>query len=81
MLDGVYPGALRTVLRAPLLVVLATAVLGYLAAQRTRTLAATVTYETRRGEFGRAMACGILLLVLAVGTALLAHRLSREARS
>ena len=50
-------------------------------AMRTRTLAATVTYEARRGEFARAMACSIILLVLAVGTALLAHRLSREART
>lgn len=48
-------------------------------AMRTRTLSATITHEARRGEFGRAMACGVLLLVLAVGTALLAHRLSREA--
>lgn len=47
---------------------------------RTRTLASTITLELRKGEFGQAMACGILLLVLAVGTAMLAHHLSREGR-
>jgi len=47
---------------------------------RTRTLASTITLELRKGEFGQAMASGILLLVLAVGAALLAHRLSRESR-
>ena len=47
---------------------------------RTRTLASTITLEVSRGEFGRALACGIILLVLAVGAALLAHRLSQEAK-
>ena len=48
---------------------------------RTRTLASTITLELRKGEFGMALASGILLLVLAVGAALLAHRLSRESKS
>jgi len=47
---------------------------------RTRTLASTITLELRKGEFGAALASGILLLVLAVGAALLAHRLSRESK-
>lgn len=47
----------------------------------TRTLASTITLEVRKGEFGRGLASGIVLLVLAVGTAMLAHRLSREARA
>ena len=47
---------------------------------RTRTLASTITLELRKGEFAQALACGLLLLVLAVGAALLAHRLGREAR-
>ena len=45
----------------------------------TRTLATTITLEVRKGEFAKGLACGMVLLVLAVGTALLAHRLSREA--
>lgn len=48
---------------------------------QTRTLASTITLEVRKGEFGMGLASGIILLVLAVGTALLAHRLSREARA
>jgi tungstate transport system permease protein len=47
----------------------------------TRTLASTITLEVRKGEFGLGLASGIILLVLAVGTAMLAHRLSREAKS
>ena len=47
---------------------------------RTRTLASTITLELRRGDLARAVANGIILLVLAVGAALLAHRLSREAK-
>ena len=47
----------------------------------TRTLASTISLEVRKGEFGKGLACGIVLLVLAVGTAMFAHRLSREARS
>jgi len=48
---------------------------------RTRTLASTISLEVRRGDFARGLACGLILLVLAVGTALLAHRLGRETRS
>jgi len=48
---------------------------------RTRTLSATITFELSRGEFGRGLASGIILMVLAVGVALLAHGLSREART
>ncbi|MFV1959056.1 MAG: ABC transporter permease [Planctomycetota bacterium] len=44
----------------------------------TRTLASTITLELGKGEFGTALASGILLLVLAGGAALLAHGLSRE---
>jgi tungstate transport system permease protein len=47
----------------------------------TRTLASTITLEIRKGEFGKGLASGLILLVLAVGTAMLAHRLSREART
>jgi len=47
----------------------------------TRTLASTITLQVRKGEFGRGLASGLILLVLAVGTAMLAHRLSREART
>lgn len=47
----------------------------------TRTLASTITLEVRKGEFGQGLAAGFVLLVLAVGTAMLAHRLSREARA
>jgi tungstate transport system permease protein len=47
----------------------------------TRTLASTITLEVRKGEFGTGLAAGIILLVLAVTTAMLAHRLSREARA
>ncbi len=48
---------------------------------RTRTLPSTIQLEVTRGEFGKALAPGILLLVLACGAALVTHRLSREARS
>lgn len=47
-------------------------------AHRTRTLSATISFELSRGNFGRGLASGILLLVLAVGVALLANRLGRE---
>ena len=46
--------------------------------QKTRTLPTTITYELRRGEFAAAVACGLILLALAVVTALVAHRMSRE---
>ncbi len=45
---------------------------------RTRTLSSTITLELRRGEFALGLANGIILLVLAVGAALLAQRLSRD---
>ncbi|MEN8149101.1 MAG: ABC transporter permease [Planctomycetota bacterium] len=47
----------------------------------TRTLASTITLEVRKGQFGKGLACGIILLVLAVTAAMLAHRLGREART
>jgi tungstate transport system permease protein len=47
----------------------------------TRTLASTITLEIRKGEFGKGLAAGIILLVLAVGTSMVAHRLGREART
>jgi tungstate transport system permease protein len=47
---------------------------------QTRTLSSTITLELRKGEFGTALASGIILLILAVGAALLTHRLSRETR-
>jgi tungstate transport system permease protein len=47
----------------------------------TRTLASTITLQVRKGEFGKGLASGLVLLVLAVGTSLLAHRLSREAKT
>ena len=48
---------------------------------RTRTLASTISLELRRGDFARGLACGVILLVLAVGTALLAHYLGKERRT
>jgi tungstate transport system permease protein len=48
---------------------------------RTRTLASTISLEVRRGDFARGLACGLILLVLAVGTAMLAHKLGREEHS
>ena len=48
---------------------------------RTRTLASTISLELRRGDFARGLACGLILMLLAVGTALLAHHLGREQRS
>ena len=50
-------------------------------AMRTRTLASTISLELRRGDFAVGVACGLFLLVVAVGTALLAHHLGRESRS
>jgi tungstate transport system permease protein len=47
----------------------------------TRTLASTITLQVRRGEFATGLASGIVLLVLAVGASLLAHRLGRETRA
>jgi tungstate transport system permease protein len=48
---------------------------------RTRTLSSTISLELQKGDFAMALACGIILLVLAGGAALLAHRLAREIRS
>jgi len=48
---------------------------------RTRTLASTISLEVRRGDFARGLACGLILLVLALGTALLAHHLGKERRA
>jgi tungstate transport system permease protein len=47
----------------------------------TRTLATTITLDLRQGEFGRALGCGMVLLLLAAGVALLAHHLGRETRA
>jgi tungstate transport system permease protein len=44
----------------------------------TRTLPASIQLEISRGEFGRALAPALLLLVVAAAATLLAHRLSRE---
>ena len=46
----------------------------------TRTLPSTIQWELNRGEFAKALAPGILLLLLACSAALLTHRLSRETR-
>jgi tungstate transport system permease protein len=48
---------------------------------RTRTLSSTISLELSKGDFARALACGIILMVLACGAALLAHRLARESRT
>jgi tungstate transport system permease protein len=47
---------------------------------RTRTLSSTISLELQKGEFDTALACGIILMILACGAALLAHRLAREHR-
>jgi tungstate transport system permease protein len=44
----------------------------------TRTLPAAIQLEASRGDFGRALAPAFLLVVVAAGATLLAHRLSRE---
>ena len=46
---------------------------------RTRTLPAMIQLELTRGNFAKAIAPSLLLLVLACGAAILTHRLSREA--
>jgi tungstate transport system permease protein len=48
--------------------------------QETRTLPAQVSLEVSRGELGRALAPGFLLLVLAIAMTFLAHVVSREDR-
>ena len=45
----------------------------------TRNLPALIALETSRGEFGRGLAPGLVLMALACGAALLAGRLGREA--
>ena len=47
---------------------------------RTRTLASTISLELSRGSFARGVACGIILLILAVGAAWAAHVIGRERR-
>jgi len=46
----------------------------------TRTLPALVTLETSKGEFGLALAPGLILVIIACGAALVAPALSRERR-
>ncbi|MHC4959154.1 MAG: ABC transporter permease [Planctomycetota bacterium] len=46
---------------------------------RTRTLPAMIQIELTRGNFAKALAPSLLLLVLACGAAIVTHRLSREA--
>jgi tungstate transport system permease protein len=46
----------------------------------TRTLPAQVSLEVSRGEFGRALAPGVLLLVLAVAATIVAQALTRDRR-
>jgi tungstate transport system permease protein len=48
---------------------------------RTRTLPSTIQLELSKGDFAKALAPGILLLVLAAGAAILAHQLSRESQT
>lgn len=47
---------------------------------RTRTLPSTIQLELARGDFAKALAPGLLLLVLAATAVVGAHYLSREAR-
>jgi tungstate transport system permease protein len=47
---------------------------------QTRTLPAQIALETSRGEFGRGVAAGVVLILLACGAAEIAHRASREDR-
>lgn len=47
---------------------------------RTRTLSSTIQLELARGAFAKALAPGLLLLVLAALAAVAAHILSREVR-
>jgi len=48
---------------------------------RTRTLPSSIQLELSRGEFGKALAPGLLLVLLACGAAVVTHRLSREAEA
>jgi len=45
---------------------------------RTRTLPSSIQFELSRGDFAKAVAPGVILLVLAAITAAVAHRLSHE---
>ena len=47
---------------------------------RTRTLATATALETGKGEFGRGIAMGLILLMLAMGVTLVIVYLSREER-
>lgn len=47
---------------------------------RTRTLPSTIQLELSRGEFGKALAPGILLLLLACGAAVVTFKLAGERR-
>jgi len=47
---------------------------------RTRTLATATALETGKGEFGRGLAMGLILLVIAMGVTLVIVYLSREQR-
>ena len=47
---------------------------------RTRTLATATVLETGKGEFGRGMAMGLILLAIAMGVTLVIVYLSREER-
>jgi tungstate transport system permease protein len=47
---------------------------------RTRTLASTVVLDLSRGRFGKALAPGLLLLLVALAVALLARWVEREKR-
>jgi len=47
---------------------------------RTRTLATATALETGKGEFGRGLAMGLILLVIAMGVTLAIVHLSREER-
>lgn len=49
-------------------------------AGRTRTLASTITLELSMGAFARGIACGVILMILALGFALAAHLLGGERR-
>ncbi len=45
---------------------------------RTRTLPSSIQFELSRGDFSKALAPGVVLLLLAAITAAIAHRLARE---
>lgn len=47
---------------------------------RTRTLPSTIQHQLGRGDFAKALAPGILLLLIAAGATMAAHLISREAR-